>query len=141
MTPPPVCWLTLLAARRPGKQCGMTVRGSKWAPASENVTNLLSVRLSPDGSRLATEAGDANSDIWIYDRKRQVNTCLTFGLGGNSSPVWSPDGEWIAYVGTRKDGTRKDNLYRKPSNGGKRTLVTVLLSVHEQVMWTLRQRR
>ena len=91
--------------------------GKQMGPASENVTNLLSVRLSPDGSRLATEAGDANSDIWIYDRKRQVNTRLTFGLGGNSSPVWSPDVEWIAYVGTRKDGTRKDNLYRKPSNG------------------------
>ena len=89
---------------RSGKQLGL---------AGEKVTNLLSVRLSADGSRLATEAGDANSDIWIYDRKREVNTRFTFGPGPSSSPVWSPDGEWIAYVGTRG----KANLYRKPSNG------------------------
>jgi eukaryotic-like serine/threonine-protein kinase len=62
---------------------------------------------------VATEAGEANSDIWIYDLKRQVNTRLTFGPGASSSPVWSPDGQWIAYGGVRG----KNNLYRKPANG------------------------
>jgi eukaryotic-like serine/threonine-protein kinase len=42
-----------------------------------------------------------------------VNTRITFGPGASSSPVWSPDGKWIAYVGVRG----KSNLYRKPSNG------------------------
>ena len=87
--------------------------GKKLGTAGEKVTNLLSLRLSRDGSRLATEAGDANGDIWIYDFKRQVNTRLTFGPGASSSPVWSPGGEWIAYVGTRG----KNSLYRKASNG------------------------
>lgn len=89
---------------RSGKQVGV---------AGEKVSNLLSVRLSPDGTRLATEAGDVNSDIWSYDRKRQVDTRLTFGPGASSSPVWSPDGQWITYVGIRG----KNNLYRKPANG------------------------
>ncbi len=87
--------------------------GKELGAAGEKVSNLLSVRLSPDGARLATEAGDAQSDLWIYDRKRQVNTRLTFGPGASSSPVWSPDGQWIAYVGIRG----KINLYRKPANG------------------------
>jgi eukaryotic-like serine/threonine-protein kinase len=87
--------------------------GKQQGAAGEKVSNLLSVRLSPDGTRLATEAGETNSDIWIYDRKRQVNTRLTFGNGASSSPVWSPDGQWIAYSGVR----HKTNLYRKPVNG------------------------
>jgi Tol biopolymer transport system component/predicted Ser/Thr protein kinase len=88
--------------------------GKQIGPASEKVTNLLSVRLSRDGSRLATEAGDGNGDIWIYERKREVNTRITFGPGTSSSPVWSPDGKWIAYVGIRG---KSNNLYRKSSNG------------------------
>ncbi len=96
-------WQAMLYDRA-GKQLGAVgVKGS----------NLLSVRLSPDGARLATEAGDTNSDVWIYDRKRQVNTRLTFGPGASSSPVWSPDGQWIAYMGNRG----KNSLYRKLANG------------------------
>jgi Tol biopolymer transport system component len=87
--------------------------GKELGAAGEKVSELLSVRLSPDGARLATEAGDFNSDIWIYDRKRQVNTRLTFGNGASTSPVWSPDGQSIAYLGNRG----KYNLYRKPANG------------------------
>jgi dipeptidyl aminopeptidase/acylaminoacyl peptidase len=87
--------------------------GKKLGTASEKVFNLNSVRLSPDGTRLATEAGDANSEIWINELNRQVNARLTFGSGASSTPVWSPDGRWIAYGGTRG----KNNLYRKASNG------------------------
>jgi len=87
--------------------------GKEIGPASEKVFNLLSVRLSPDGTRLATESGDSQSEIWIYDRNRAVNTRLTFGPSQNSSPVWSPDGQWIAYTGVRAN----NGLYRKPANG------------------------
>ena len=87
--------------------------GKEIGPAGEKVFNLLSLRLSPDGARLATEAGESQSEIWIYDRNRAVNTRLTFGPSQNSSPVWSPDGQWIAYAGVRS----KNGLYRKPANG------------------------
>ncbi|MFY9561956.1 MAG: protein kinase [Terriglobales bacterium] len=87
--------------------------GKPLGAASERVMNLLSLRLSPDGARLATEAGETNGEIWIYDRKRQVNTRLTFGPGASSSPVWSPDEQWVAYAGIRG----KINLYRKTTNG------------------------
>ena len=87
--------------------------GKQLSAAGEKVFNLFSVRLSPDGGRLATESGETNGEIWIYDLRRQVNTRLTFGPGASSSPVWSPDGQWIAYTGVRG----KNNLYRKPANG------------------------
>ena len=87
--------------------------GKELGTVGEKVFNLNSVRLSPDGTRLATEAGDANSEIWINELKRQVNTRLTFGSGASSTPVWSPDGRWIAYIGVRG----RNNLYRKATNG------------------------
>ncbi|HWC19392.1 MAG TPA: protein kinase, partial [Terriglobales bacterium] len=91
--------------------------GKQLESIGDQVVNLVAVRLSPDGTRLATEAGETKSDIWVYDRKREVNTRLTFGAGtdASSSPVWSPDGKWIAYSGIRH---LKNNILRKPVSGG-----------------------
>jgi len=64
---------------------------------------------SPDGSKVAfssnrTEDPDANSnsDIWVVSAN---NTDLGGTLvritdyeGGDGGPIWSPDGEWIAYT-------------------------------------------
>jgi Tol biopolymer transport system component len=87
--------------------------GQEVGTAGEKTLNLFAVRLSPDGTRLLSESGEANSDLWIYDLKRQVNTRFTFGPGASSSPVWSPDGKWIVYTGVRG----KNNFYRKLANG------------------------
>jgi eukaryotic-like serine/threonine-protein kinase len=87
--------------------------GKKLNAGGEKMFNLNSVRVSHDGTRLATEAGDVQSEIWIKELKRGANTRLTFGSGGSTTPVWSPDGAWVAYGGVRG----KNNLYRKASNG------------------------
>ena len=87
--------------------------GENLGDAGEKSLDLSSLRLSPDGTRLATGAGDVKRDIWINELNRQVNTRLTFGSGASSAPVWSPDGRWIAFAG----GRGKNNLYRKASNG------------------------
>ena len=43
-----------------------------------------------------------------------ICTRLTFGPVGNTDPLWSPDGAWIAYVSAR-DG--RYSIYRKHSDG------------------------
>jgi Tol biopolymer transport system component len=92
--------------------------GKELGAAGLKGFNLNSVRLSPDGSRLAVESGETTSDVWVYDLRRNVNTRLTFGTGGaSSSPVWSPDGRWIAYVGVRTN-SNATSIYRKLANGG-----------------------
>ncbi|MBT8396244.1 MAG: S9 family peptidase, partial [Gemmatimonadetes bacterium] len=64
---------------------------------------------SPDGSKVAfssnrTEDPDANSnsDIWVVSAgntdKGGTLVRITDYEGGDGSPAWSPDGEWIAYT-------------------------------------------
>ncbi len=63
------------------------------------------------------------TDIWVLDLARGVRTRLTFGPVGNVSPIWSPDGKWIAYSSARNGHFA---ICRKPSDGSgaEETLLT-----------------
>ncbi len=68
---------------------------------------------SPDGTRVAFMAnrtenadGNANSDIWVVSADNTDKGAsliqVTNNQGSDSSPAWSPDGEWIAHVTSRE---------------------------------------
>jgi Tol biopolymer transport system component len=81
--------------------------------------NFGSLRLSPDGKRVATDVQGGETDIWVYEVARGVRSRLTFGSGANLSPVWSPDGQFLAYASiylARRDTTHR--ISRRPSMGG-----------------------
>ncbi|MEO2158850.1 MAG: S9 family peptidase [bacterium] len=93
---------------------------------------------SPDGKLVAfvsnrTEDPDtnSNSDIWIVssDNTDEGQTLLqvTTYPGSDSSPSWSPDGEWITYVTDDTDpqfsSLSVNQLAVVPSEGGSRILV------------------
>jgi serine/threonine-protein kinase len=70
-----------------------------------------SLRISPDGKRLAFVTGDAG-DIWVEDIERDTAVRLTSQPGVGLSPVWTPDGKHIVFAGppsalywTRADGS------------------------------------
>lgn len=73
------------------------------------------VCLSPDGMRLATSIfqGD-QSDVWVYDLRRDVKTRITFGDGNDISPVWSRDGRDLYYANNE---TGVFQIYRKSAGG------------------------
>jgi len=74
-------------------------------------------RLSLDGKRLAFAFVGSGRDIWIEEMARAVKTRLTFGSASaqsDQSPVWSPDGQWVAYTSIRGG---KFGLYRKAADG------------------------
>ena len=68
-------------------------------------------RLSPDGTRLAYRQ---NGHIWLYGLEIGIPVQLTFE-GSNSRPVWSPDGERIAFNSDRDGG--RSNLYWMAADG------------------------
>ena len=54
-------------------------------------------RLSPDGTRLALELRDQESDIWVWDFAREALTRVTFDPVVDQAPVWMPDGRRIVF--------------------------------------------
>jgi len=72
-------------------------------------------RLSPDGKRLAAYRQENGADIWISDLESKNNTRITFDPGVDNVPVWSPDGQSIAFSSNRDGGVF--NLYRTNAGG------------------------
>ena len=73
---------------------------------------------SPDGKLIAVtrqEAGAAGADIWVVDWQRAgASTRLTLDPADDINPVWSPDGNRVAYTTYRKGNA---DIYVKNSNG------------------------
>ncbi|MGB2715270.1 MAG: protein kinase [Vicinamibacterales bacterium] len=58
-------------------------------------------RVSPDGTMVALEKHDwtrGSGDVWIVDPARGVFSRLTSAPGYETTPVWSPDGQRIAFA-------------------------------------------
>jgi Tol biopolymer transport system component len=71
--------------------------------------------ISRDGRRIILEQQTAlNFDVWLYELSRGVMTRLTFDPGRDWFPVWSPDGEHIAYSAERAGVY---GIYRKNASG------------------------
>jgi Tol biopolymer transport system component len=90
------------------------------------------VRLSPDGQRLASNAGVPTAEIWVDDLARAVHTRLTIDPHADHGvPVWSPDGNRIAFA-VQGDKVRK-GIYQTYSNGGGGQ--ELLLSDSDRLIW------
>jgi Tol biopolymer transport system component len=74
--------------------------------------SYVAPRLSPDGTRLAVNIQDQDSDFWIWDFSRQKLTRLTFGPTG-SFLVWTPDARRVIFTLARD----RLNLYRRTVDG------------------------
>ncbi len=60
--------------------------------------------LSSDGTRLAVGILDSRtgkSDIWIRDLARGATSRLTFSSASDYAPIWSPDGNVVAFTSER----------------------------------------
>ncbi|MFZ0797718.1 MAG: S9 family peptidase [Terriglobales bacterium] len=73
-----------------------------------NSVSFTAVKVSPDGSSvvIGTEKADweqefFRKELWLYRTTTGSLTQLTQS-GHDSSPQWSPDGQWIAFLSERK---------------------------------------
>ncbi len=86
--------------------------------------SVFSPRVSPDGGRVAFELLDAPTPgepqltriqvagLDNLEKRRALQPTVT--ARRNVAPVWSPDGDWIAFVATGNGG---DALFRERSDG------------------------
>ena len=115
-------------------QPGGTLSGTHLVSFSHDGKNLgtlggiakyYDLKLSPDGRRLVTNAGEPSADIWIIEVDRDVRMRLTFEAA-NEAPVWSADGTEIIYA-ARDQPTERAAVYRRRADGnGPRQLVARL---------------
>jgi eukaryotic-like serine/threonine-protein kinase len=111
----------MLAYRKSG---GRGLRQLVWFDRSGKETgkvgepdgnNLRYPELSPDGRRVAVaRTVHGHSEIWLSETARGAPVRFTFNAEFSINPVWSPDGNWIAFSSAKRGNP---NLYRKASNG------------------------
>jgi len=78
---------------------------------------ITDLALSPDERRAAVArvtGSPPNWDIWVVDLERAVASRLTSGARFDMSPVWSPDGNDIAFFSVRPSGRE---IRVAPANG------------------------
>jgi eukaryotic-like serine/threonine-protein kinase len=80
------------------------------------LANYRGIDLSHDGMRIAAHHHERalQGDLWITELARGTTSRFTFDASQeNSSPVWSPDGKFVAFGSLRQS---KWGLYRKPTD-------------------------
>ena len=111
------------------------------------LTSIGDARVSPDGSRVAyvvnwidREANGYRAAIWVrpLESSEEEPRQLTSGTRSDSSPRWSPDGRWLAFVSNRdgEDENAHGELYVLPANGGEPRRLTDGKDGVESIAWS-----
>ena len=105
----------------PGPSAQTTPRSLVWVDRKGHEESLKAPlraygnpRVSPDGTRVATEIYDQNSDIWIWDFATETMRRLTFDPGGDGLTVWTHDGRHIIFQSRR---TGMSNVFIQAADG------------------------
>ncbi len=146
-----------------GEVTGATTITADGRPRLTFVEDMLqnSLAISPDGLRVAisgrrpNDQSESTFDIWVYQvytEETDWSTLdgvvpstdraarrITFEAGSEVSPVWSPDGEHIAYGRLFASGGRNSGLLVRRVAGGAERLLVPATSVETSLQptdWT-----
>ncbi|MEQ1760496.1 MAG: protein kinase [Vicinamibacterales bacterium] len=72
-------------------------RAGREEPISAPPRAYVYAQISPDGTKVALDIRDQEQDVWIWDLARATLQRLSFDPGQNRGPVWSRDGQRVAF--------------------------------------------
>lgn len=97
--------------------------------------------LSPDGkwvvldqTTYSMDTNESATQLWLYSTDGKVRKQLTSAGKKNASPVWSPDGKWIAFC-AKREGDEAAQLYVIAADGGEARRVTQLSTGVSSPKW------
>src|ERR1043166_4558285 len=96
----------------------LTLRAQLPPPTNAPVIGARQPALSPDGKRLAFVY---RGDIWIADSRGGRATPITSHLETDATPIFSPDGNWIAFSSKRSGNW---DIFVIPAEGGSARQLT-----------------
>jgi len=102
-------------------------------PVNDSTLTVRQIRgahPSPNGKRLVFSALDR---LWTMDLPSGAPKRLTTSDEGEHSPVWSPDGKYIAYVSWTEDG---GDIWRIPAAGGKAEKLTKASAFYDEIAYS-----
>jgi serine/threonine-protein kinase len=103
------------ASDRPRTFVWVDRTGRELAATAAPPRAYANVRLSPDGTRVATEIDDQDQDIWVWDFARETLTRVTTDPGQDETPVWTPDGRRLIF--TSQIGGALGSLFWQAADG------------------------
>ena len=109
-----------------------------------NAVSFSALKMSPDGNSVVFETAKADwdqqifrSELWLYRINGNTGSLIQLTQSGHdSTPQWSPDGKWVAFLSERKmpggkDGDATDDKSKEISqlflispNGGEAFAIT-----------------
>ncbi len=112
--------------------------------------------ISPDGQRIAfvvttidDQEHEYRSSIWMVSPDGGEAWRFTMGASNTTSPSWSPDGRWLAFVSERegelpskddkehkKNSKGKSQVWVIPTNGGEARQLTYTQHGASQPVWS-----
>jgi dipeptidyl aminopeptidase/acylaminoacyl peptidase len=109
------------------------------------LVNAGDPRISPDATRVAfvvtaadRESNEYRGAIWIapLDASAEPRQ-FTSGERRDTTPRWSPDGNWLAFASSRGDDDKAPmNLYVIPAEGGEARKLTDQKESVEEIAWS-----
>lgn len=85
-------------------------------------------RVSPDGRFVAAHLQGDQNDIWVADVTRGSLTRLSYDVGEDETPAWSPDGSTVAWAASRTDLVR--GVFKRPADGSGNEELILRLDKH-----------
>jgi dipeptidyl aminopeptidase/acylaminoacyl peptidase len=108
------------------------------------LTGVSDPRISPDGTRVAyqvwwidRESNEYRGAIWVtpLDGSGEPRQ-FTSGERRDGSPLWSPDGRWLAFTSNRRSERTASQLYVMPADGGEPHALTDAKEGVESFAWS-----